>query len=371
MKSLTTLLFIGILNLLMTSCSHTARESDAHDVPPETLRANYQDNKFVNDTPRIDPPLSKKLGIFWSMLTTPKVDTVPDQPIPMQTITRAQLQALPNDQDFLFRLGHSSLLLSLGGDLWLIDPVFSKRASPFQWIGPERFHQPPISIEELPAIKGVIISHNHYDHLDEGSIRALANKTERFYVPLKVGQPMQEWGVAAEKIQEHDWWQETSAGDVTLVATPAQHFSGRGLSDTDETLWASWVIIHGEQRYFFSGDSGYFDGFKTIGERYGPFDLTMMESGAYNEQWADVHMFPHQSVQAHQDVGGRRMLPIHNSTFDLSIHAWYEPMEVIQELAAEQQVSLVTPIIGEPVTLTETQDFSPWWKRLIPTAQAK
>lgn len=354
----------------MTRCSNTAPDQDTALLKPETLKSHYQNDKFINDTPRNDPSLGKKLGILWSMLTTPKVNTVPDQPIPVQPITAEQLLALPKDRDFLFRLGHSSILLVLDGELWLIDPVFSKRASPIQWAGPARFHQPPITIEELPAIKGVIISHNHYDHLDEGSIKALIGKTEHFYVPLKVGQQMQSWGVGAEQIQEHDWWQETQVGDVTLAATPAQHFSGRGLSDMDTTLWASWVIIHGEQRYFFSGDSGYFDGFKTIGERYGPFDLTMMESGAYNKLWADVHMFPHQSVQAHQDVGGKRMLPIHNSTFDLSVHPWYEPMETIQNIASQQQVSLVTPIIGESAALngkqSNEQRFGYWWQQFMP-----
>jgi L-ascorbate metabolism protein UlaG (beta-lactamase superfamily) len=218
----------------------------------------------------------------------------------------------------LFRLGHSTILLKLRGQYWLTDPVFSERASPVQWMGPARFHAPPISIDELPPIAGVILSHNHYDHLDHAAVMQLAGKTARFIAPLGVGDQLIAWGVDASKVEQLDWWQSTEANGLRLTATPGQHFSGRGLGDSDRSLWASWVIQDGDFRIFFSGDTGYFDGFKAIGEKYGPFDLTMIETGAYDPRWAFVHMQPEQTLQAHLDLRGKWLLPIHNGTFDLA-----------------------------------------------------
>ncbi|MCL4151376.1 UNVERIFIED_CONTAM: hypothetical protein GTU68_000392, partial [Idotea baltica] len=242
--------------------------------------------------------------------------------------------------DSVFRLGHSTILLRIDLDLILFDPVFSDRASPVQWMGPKRFHQPPISIEQLPDIKAVVISHDHYDHLDKQAISDLDKKVEFFITPLKVGQHLRDWGIDDAKITELAWWQSTQVDTLKITAAPAQHFSGRGLFDKDETLWASWVIEGWESKIYFSGDSGYFGGFKEIGERLGPFDLTFIETGAYNTLWPDIHMFPEQSLQAHLDLQGEVMVPIHNGTFDLSLHNWHEPLQQITELAAEKDVTL-------------------------------
>ena len=195
----------------------------------------------------------------------------------------------------------------------------------------------------------MIISHDHYDHLDKASIKQLKDKVEHFVVPLGVDQHLMKWGVAEKQIQSLGWWQSFSTGSVELTATPAQHFSGRGVSDADETLWASWVIKGQAGNVFYSGDGGYFDGFKLIGEHLGPFDLTFIETGAYNRTWENVHMMPEQSVQAHLDVKGRYMVPVHNSTFDLALHAWYEPLERVSQAAEDRSVSLLTPMIGERV----------------------
>ena len=262
----------------------------------------------------------------------------------------------------LFRLGHSTILLKLQGEFFLTDPVFSERASPFQWMGPKRFHQPPISIADLPPIKAVILSHDHYDHLDHAAVLALADKTEHFLTTTGVGDRLIKWGIAANKIQQLDWWQETAVHGIRFVATPAQHFSGRKLNDRDHTLWASWSILTPELKIFFSGDSGYFKGFKEIGERLGPFDLTLMETGAYNKLWPDVHMQPEESLQAHLDLGGKHLLPIHNGTFDLSLHAWYEPFERIVDLAKRHGVKISTPQMGEAVDIAEPQTGQHWWR---------
>lgn len=266
----------------------------------------------------------------------------------------------------LYRLGHSSILLKLGQEFWLIDPVFSERASPYQFMGPKRFHQTPISLEDLPEITGVIISHDHYDHLDKTAIQSLKDKVTHFVTPLGVGQQIQKWGVAEEKIHQLDWWQSISIGDSKLVATPAQHFSGRGLLDRNKTLWASWVIQHQDLKIFYSGDTGYFDGFKKIGERFGPFDITLMETGAYDKNWPEIHMTPEESVQAHIDLQGKNMLPVHNSTFDLAVHNWFEPFERAEAAAKTNDVNLVTPIVGEALPLDQSLNTSAWWKALMP-----
>jgi L-ascorbate metabolism protein UlaG (beta-lactamase superfamily) len=319
--------------------------------------------KYRNITPQQQSTggLIKSMRLAWQFAFDKPKHTVPEGDIPVQAITRAQLLAAPDGT--VFRMGHSTVLLKLRGAFWLTDPVFSDRASPFQFIGPKRFHQPPISIEDLPPIKGVILSHDHYDHLDEDAIRRLAAKTEYFLTTLGVGDRLIAWGVDPAKVQQLDWWQSTTRAGLEFVATPAQHFSGRSLRDGNKTLWASWVIRDDDNklRIFFSGDSGYFDGFKAIGEKYGPFDITLMETGAYNKQWPYVHMQPEETLQAHIDLKGKWLMPIHNGTFDLSMHVWYEPFDRITALARRARVNLTTPSMGEPLNVYAPHTGSAWW----------
>lgn len=316
--------------------------------------------KFRNAAPRERPGLAKTVGILWRIATDKPNDTVPRAPLPVQALTQTQLLQAPDLS--LWRLGHSTMLLKIDGRFWLTDPVFSERASPFSFMGPKRFHAPPIALADLPPITGVLLSHDHYDHLDYDAIQQLAPRVEHFITPLGVGDRLMAWGVPASKVQQFDWWQGTTVEGLRLVATPAQHFSGRGPSDGNRTLWASWVLIAGDTRVFFSGDTGYFDGFKAIGERFGPFDLTMIETGAYDKQWPDVHMQPHESLQAHLDVRGRHLMPIHNGTFDLALHPWTEPFERITALAADAQVPLVAPLMGERLDIRTPALSRHWWR---------
>ncbi|MEL7043392.1 MAG: MBL fold metallo-hydrolase [Pseudomonadota bacterium] len=319
--------------------------------------AGRADGRYINNTGAQNMKFAKALSQF---LFSRRDDKSPSEAIPLRHLDADALAQVRGP--VLYRLGHSSILIKLGGDLILVDPVFSERASPLQWLGPRRFHPVPLAVDALPRVKVVLISHNHYDHLDEGTVRQLADSAETFVVPLGVGAQLREWGVAAGSIVELDWWQELELGDLNFVATPAQHFSGRSLTDRNKTLWASWVIRGHDANLFFSGDSGYFAGFKEIGERYGPFDITMIENGAYNEAWRSVHMMPEESVQAHIDLRGRAMLPIHNSTFDLSTHSWYEPLERVAALASERDVHLLTPVIGAPVNVLSPQPSFAWWR---------
>ncbi len=321
---------------------------------------DQQGGKFANQDPgfRQSTNIVEILRAYWRLdRDSPK----PDFELPVHSISKQSLEE--ETQDVVYRLGHSSLLLKINGELILTDPVFSDRASPVQFAGPKRFHNTPISITELPQVDTVVISHDHYDHLDKRAVKKLAAKTTRFLVPLRIGKRLVDWGVPSEKITEFAWWDSVTVAGVEYVFTPTQHFSGRGLFDGNTTLWGSWVIRSQHTKVFFSGDSGYFDGFKTIGDKYGPFDLTFIETGAYNELWSNIHMFPAQSVQAHQDLKGKVMLPIHNSTFDLAMHNWQEPLEQALSISNDRGVTMVSPEVGQRMEIQAPLPLNTWWRK--------
>jgi len=355
------LVVITTLGAVLTSCTLIQSNTNNASFAEST---QFSEGKFHNNATFEAMSLSQLPGFIKRYITEERTDSEPMQPIPVQAITTEILENLPNDRMSLFRLGHSSFLLKAKSKYWLIDPVFSQRASPFSFLGPKRFHQPPISIDNLPEITGVIISHNHYDHLDKSAVKALAEKVEHFVVPLGVGNDLRHWGVNNDNITELDWWQSIKIAAINLTLTPAQHFSGRGLTDGNKTLWGSWVIKSQKESLFYSGDSGYFAGFKDIGDKYGPFDLTIIETGAYDKDWPDVHMTPEQSLQAHIDVKGKKMLPAHNGTFDLAFHAWYEPLERIVALGTKNNVAVITPVVGEPVEVASCNSQEKWWQGL-------
>lgn len=354
--------------LVATACSLVACASTPDEESQRRYQASAQysatDKRFQNAPNPAAKPHAGGFQIWSRFLFGDKTGTTPQDSIPVNTVTPAQLQALSADANHVIRLGHSSHLLKLQGQYWLIDPVFGERVSPFSFIGPKRFHPTPLPLEDLPPIAGLVLSHDHYDHLDEPTIKFLLGKVERYFVPLAVGARLRGMGVEPERIVELDWWQQEQHACVQVTATPSQHFSGRTLSDRNSTLWASWVLQTGGQRIYYSGDTGYFPGFKTIGDKFGPMDIALMENGAYDAYWPSVHMTPEETIQAFSDVRGQVLYSVHNSTFALAMHGWREPLDRLAALAQQQGIQLATPEIGEVLTVGQPRSNQQWWEAL-------
>ena len=289
-----------------------------------------------------------------------RVDAKPTGPMPEVKPDLENFLKIEEDLKVIW-FGHSSFLLNLRGKIVLVDPVFSESASPVSFLI-KRFQPPVLKLEELPKVDYVLISHDHYDHLDMESIKFFKDKSAQFITPLGVGSHLQKWGIDASRITQRDWWQETNFEDIKFIATPAQHFSGRGLFDRNCTQWASWVIQSSEHNIYFSGDSGFDSHFKDIGEMYGPFDVAFIESGQYNEKWPEVHMLPKEAVQAYKDLKAKRYFPVHWGMFILSFHTWFDPMDQLFELAKDDEINLVVPRIGQIVNIEEDFINDYWWK---------
>ncbi|NIJ12861.1 L-ascorbate metabolism protein UlaG (beta-lactamase superfamily) [Saccharomonospora amisosensis] len=270
----------------------------------------------------------------------------------------------PTDGLHLTWYGHASSLVELDGARVLLDPVWGERASPSRLVGPKRLHPVPHRLADLPALDAVVVSHDHYDHLDMSTVRTLA-RTQRapFVVPLGVGAHLRAWGVPDSRIIELDWGDETTIDDLRIVATPAQHFSGRAFS-RNNTLWASWVIATPAHRVFYSGDTGYCEAFNDIGERHGPFDVTLVQVGAYASSWPDIHMTPEEGVATHLDVRGQLLVPVHWATFNLAPHSWTDPVDRVWKEAKALDVSLAVPKPGQRIAVAAPPPVDGWWQTL-------
>jgi L-ascorbate metabolism protein UlaG (beta-lactamase superfamily) len=266
------------------------------------------------------------------------------------------------------------VLLELDGRRVLVDPVWSERASPLGWVGPRRWFAPPIALTDLPAIDVVLISHDHYDHLDRATIAAMKGWPTTFVVPLGIGAHLASWGVPEARIVELDWWGRTRIGGtgahdarpdgLEIVCTPARHASGRMLIDDDAKLWAGYAIIGPRHRVYDSGDTGLFPALREVGARLGPFDLTMIEVGQYNRAWPDWHLGPEQAVRAHQMVRGRVMLPVHWGAFALAYHGWTEPIERALVAADAAGVAVLAPRPGQAIEPAAPPPRARWWPDL-------
>ena len=317
----------------------------------------FQDGKFQN--PIATPML--KITESWPVMKRYIARDVEKAPAANYRFSEQPLPGAATASMQLNWQGHASVLICSGNTYLLTDPVLIERASPFSFVGPERFFPSPIAPEDLPELEAVVISHDHYDHLGYETIMALQHKTKHFIVPLGVGETLRYWGVSDEKIKEIDWRQAYEGADYRVTAAPARHFSGRFLTQNN-TFWASWAIELGGQKIYFGGDSGYFGGYPEIGEKLGPFDVSLMPIGAYDTAWANIHLNPAEAVQAHQEVQGGLLLPIHWGTFDLALHSWFEPMELLRKEAEKAGVPLLTPKPGQWVSLHSETD-PVWWQQ--------
>src|SRR5258706_4396262 len=268
-------------------------------------------------------------------------------------------------------LGHSTVLIEIDGLRVLTDPVWGPRASPSRFAGPKRFQPVPVPLRSMPPIDLVVVSHDHYDHLDYPTIRELAKSDVPFVTSLGVGAHLEAWGVRPERIVELDWWESHRLpnSEVTVTAAPSQHFSGRGLKDRNATLWSSLVIRSSRHTVFFSGDTGLTTEYQNIRERFGPFDLVMLEVGAFHPAWGDMHLGPINALKALALLGGGPFLPVHWGTFSLAMHAWDEPAETLLELGPKTGARLVMPRLGEPVEPAHAGDVEPWWRAVDATAR--
>ncbi|WP_225830216.1 MBL fold metallo-hydrolase [Streptomyces sp. NK08204] len=290
----------------------------------------------------------------------------PSGTVPVHPTTFSDLARPPATGLRLTWMGHSSVLAEMDGHRVLFDPVWGERCSPFPFAGPKRLHPVPLPLAALGPVDVVVISHDHYDHLDMPTIKALAGTDTLFAVPLGVGAHLEHWGVSADRLRELDWHESTRVDGLTLTATPARHFCGRGLRNTQHTLWASWAVAGDEHRIYHSGDTGYFEGFREIGAAHGPFDATMIQIGAYSEFWPDIHMTPAQGVRSHLDLQGGApggvLLPIHWGTFNLAPHPWAEPGEWTKDAAEEAGQAVALPRPGQPFEPAGKLPADPWWR---------
>lgn len=310
------------------------------------------------------PMWNDTFGMFRSWSEASDVAS-PSDPLPVVTGNRSRFATPPVSGLRITWLGHSTSLIEIDGARLLVDPVWGLRASPFTWVGPKRWYEPPIPLDELPPVDAVLISHDHYDHLDLPTILQLRDReATRFIVPLGVGAHLEYWGVSPDRIDERDWWESVQVKDVTVHVVPARHASGRFLTDYMSTLWCGFVAAGPTHRVYYSGDTGMFEEMQTIGEKFGPFDVTMIEVGAYHSAWPDWHIGPEQAVRAHKLMGGKVFLPVHWAMFDLAMHGWTEPAERVVAAAEQTGVTLAMPRPGESVEPAALAPFQKWWPDL-------
>ncbi|MDI5963230.1 MBL fold metallo-hydrolase [Streptantibioticus silvisoli] len=328
---------------------------------------HFADGVFVNPTGPSQPPRGPSIALIRTLLD--KAERVRRRPVgsvPVHPFTIADLAKPPVTGLRLTWMGHSSVLAEIDGRRVLFDPVWSDRCSPFDFIGPRRVHPVPVPLKELGHLDAVVISHDHYDHLDLPTIRQLVRGGTKFAIPLGVGAHLERWGVPADRMAELDWNESAAIAGLTFTATPARHFCGRGLRNTQHTLWASWVVKGPEHRVYHSGDTGYFSGFADIGAEHGPFDATMIQIGAYSDFWPDIHMTPEEGLRTHLDLGGgspaSALLPIHWGTFNLAPHPWDEPAERTLAAARAAGAPVAIPPPGKPFEPAGELPTDPWWR---------
>jgi L-ascorbate metabolism protein UlaG (beta-lactamase superfamily) len=325
------------------------------------IKKSEKDGKvFLNPVPTSQKLVGGVAKLLWQYMTS-KEERVPKKTLGPFTTDAEIYKTAPGSGLRITWMGHSSVLIEIDGKRILTDPVWGDRASFSSLIGPKRFFAAPLPLADLPELDAIILSHDHYDHLDKPTIKKLGHLNTPVYCSLGVGAIIEQWGISKSRITEMDWTDTVNVGnDCIITALPARHFSGRSLSNRNQTLWSSFVIKGNKHTIFFGADSGWFPGFKAIGDMYGPFDLTMLEIGAYGEGWPDIHMGPDHASNAHLALRGKIMMPIHWGTFNLALHAWREPVEKLLVFAAQKNIGLFLPVPGVPTEVNGVYN-SQWW----------
>jgi L-ascorbate metabolism protein UlaG (beta-lactamase superfamily) len=322
----------------------------------------FREGKFHNTVPaQLLPP-----GTGWQTfrdLLFGRQKRKPTGVVPVVGAADSQPES-PADGLHVTWYGHSSALIEIEGRRILFDPVWSERCSPSSIVGPRRLHPPPLPLDRLPRMDAIVISHDHYDHLDMATVRTLTRtQSAPFLVPLGVGGHLDRWGVPSERIIELDWNDSATIAGIRFTAAAARHFSGRAFT-RDNTLWASWVIAGQRRRVFYTGDSGYFDGYAEIGAAHGPFDATLIQIGAYGPAWPDIHMTPEDGATAHLDLGGGLLIPLHWATFNLALHDWAEPADRLWREAKARGIRLAVPRPGERIDVDDPPAVDGWWQTI-------
>lgn len=358
--SLVSLLVLAVLGFL-TWAPQIGQVPQGEDLHRVSQSPHWKGGRFVN----LIPTSTASLSDLWSTLGDyiNAENTAPDDSLP---VSFALIEGQHDSLSYITWYGHSAFLIELNQSKILIDPMLGDYAAPLSF-GSKRFpYKEAIPIENLKDIDAVIISHDHYDHLDYPTIKKIQGEVKHWYTALGVGSHLKRWGIAAEQITELDWWQEASLGELRFAACPARHFSGRSLFNQNSSQWASWYILGADKKLYFSGDGGYGPHFKAIYARYGSPDFAMLECGQYNKAWADIHMMPEQSVQAGEDLNAHLIMPIHWGAFSLAMHEWLDPIERFKLEAQRRGIPLAHPMIGERFALESLPEFKEWWLKKKP-----
>jgi L-ascorbate metabolism protein UlaG (beta-lactamase superfamily) len=341
--------------------------SEAERAKTLLRQATYEHRRFLNPVPTSVggwETLRKALPLYFSN----REEKFPRKPLGPFRTDASIYDTPPASGLRLTWMGHSSTLVEIDGMRVLLDPVWDQRASPFRWAGPRRFFAAPLKPNEIPRLDVVLVSHDHYDHLGEWTIRTLAKlaalRETEWVTSLGVGEILEEYGVKKRRITELDWTQSIGDASLEITALPSRHFSGRSMFNRFGTLWSSFALKGSKHDIYYGADSGWWPGFKEIGEAYGPFDVTMLEIGAYNQLWKDIHLGPEGAVQAFEELGGQGLLmPIHWGLFDLALHGWRQPIERFCELADEKGIAAWIPAPGMPTEVVgRTAVRSEWWR---------
>ena len=356
-KILTVIIILAILIILFLnfwpSLGGNINQNDKKEYEKRAL--NYIDGKFQNEK-EINLKYKKTENVYMS-----KKDAKPKEKLKIET---PEFLENPSEEDLTITwLGHASTLIEISKMKVLIDPMFSSYSSPLQFIGPKRFSDSPLEIEDLPNIDIVIITHDHYDHLDYNTIKKIKNKVDKFIVPLGVEKHLEKWGIDKNKIISMVWWEEIQINKLTVVCTPSQHYSNRSIDDKNNTLWASFILKNDNYQIYQSGDTGYAEHFKKIYQKYGEFDLVLLDTGQYNNSWKEVHMNPEESVNSALDLHAKVAMPIHWGTFNLASHPWDDPGVRFTKEAKEKSLISITPLIGQTVNYKNYNDYiyNNWW----------